>query len=128
MNLRNAFTVLCLVALLPAIGADKNYPVSDIPEDLKKGMYAVIRERAVKITITDINRYTYYHRIVVTILNKKADNFSHMSVDYDKLTKVNFFRGAVYDGEGNLIKKLKPVDIYDRSHVSSYSLFEVTRL
>lgn len=118
--------VICLP--IGAIGADKNYPVSDIPEELKKGMYAVIRERTIKITITDINKYTLYSKMVVTILNSNANEFAYESVPYDKLTKVNFFKGAAYDAEGNVIKKLKASDIYDRSYISSASLFDDTRL
>ena len=128
MMTRSILTVWCAFAILFAQGADKFFPVSDIPEDLKKGMYAVVRDHQIKITITDVNRYTYYYKLVVTILNSKARNFAKESVDYDKLTKVNFFKGAAYDAEGNLIKKLKPSEIYDRSYVDSYSLFEDTRL
>lgn len=124
---------ICLI-LLANVGycfsgpADKNYPVSDIPEELKKGMYAVVRERSEKITIQDIGHYTYTYRLVITILNKNAERFAYESVDYDKLKKVNYFRGVAYDAEGNQIKKLKPSDIYDRSYVSSASLFEDTRV
>jgi transglutaminase-like putative cysteine protease len=126
--MRNIISVLLLATSATAFSADKKYPVSQIPDSLKKGMYAVIRESESVFTILDVNRSKHYVRNVITILNTNADRLATESVHYDKLTKVSFFKGAVYDAEGTLIKRLKANDIYDRSYVSSMSLYEDTRI
>jgi hypothetical protein len=119
--------LLGLFVCIVASASEKKYPVNEIPEGLKKGMYGVIRERIVKIDIKDINEYTYSHRIVVTIFNKNAQYFAKESVTYDRLTKISYFRGAVYDSDGNLIKKMKSSDIEDHSYSTTATLFEDTR-
>jgi transglutaminase-like putative cysteine protease len=107
---------------------EKKYPVSEIPEEMKKGMYAVIRESESLFTIIDVGKSSHYQRKVVTIFNKNADFMASEAVFYDKLTKISYFRGAVYDAQGELIKKLKQTDLYDRSYVSSGTLFDDNRL
>ena len=117
-----------ILSALTSVGADKKYPVSDIPEELKREMYAVVREAEQVITIIDINKYTYSVRKVVTILNKNGDDLASEDVFYDKLTKISSFKGTSYDAEGNVIKKLKAPDFYDRSYVSSSTLYDDNRI
>jgi hypothetical protein len=126
--MKRLFYLILITFQIAVFAADKKYPVSDIPDSLKKNMYAVIREEEHVITIIDINKSSRYSRQVVTILNKNADFMANEAVLYDKLTKVSFFKGAVYDAEGNLIKRLKSTDFYDRSYVSEGSLFDDSRL
>ncbi|MFM6347468.1 MAG: hypothetical protein ACKPFK_20295, partial [Dolichospermum sp.] len=64
-----AFFVVC--KCLQAKDEPK-YPVSQIPEDLKKGMYAVIRESHERFEIISTKQSKHYIHKVITILNSKA--------------------------------------------------------
>ncbi len=91
------------------------YPVSAIPDELKKNAYAVVREDAMKFTILSKSTATLYVHLVVTIMNDKGKHFAREAVYYDKLRKVSSLKAQVFDAEGMLIKKLKSNEITDRS-------------
>jgi hypothetical protein len=120
-----AFFVVC--KCLQAKDEPK-YPVSQIPEDLKKGMYAVIRESHERFEIISTKQSKHYIHKVITILNSKAKRYAEDQVGYDKLTKVLYINAKVYDAEGNLIRKVKNSEIADRSAYDGFSLFSDNRL
>jgi len=108
--------------------SDPKYPVSEIPETMTKGCYAVVREESQTFDIYAINKTSQTVHQVVTILNKKGDGSAQMSVSYDKFRRVAYFHGVAYDASGKIIKKLKQNEILDRSSISGYSLFEDNRI
>ena len=107
---------------------EPKYPVSAIPEDMKEGMYAVVRESESRFYIDSKNQSSYYVRKVVTILNSKADDFAEIVVGYDKQRRIESFKANVYDAQEILIKKLKQIEIIDQSAISGFSLFEDNRV
>ena len=109
-------------------GGDPNYPVSAIPENMKKGCYAVVREKSQTFAIYGLNKTSRAFHQVVTILSKKGDGAAQMAVGYDKYTHVDYFRGVAYDASGKIIRKLKQNEIQDRSSISGFSLFEDDRV
>lgn len=109
-------------------GADPKYSVSTIPADLKDGMYAVIRESESKFYIESRSSSTHYVRLVITILNSQAKQHASLTVGYDKLTKIESIKAAVYDAEGNQIKKLKQNEITDQSSISGFTLYDDSRV
>jgi len=108
--------------------ADPKYAVNSIPEDLKTGMYAVIRERDSRFYVESKGSSALHVRRVITILNSKAKQYALLTLGYDRLRKIESFKANVYDAGGNLIKKLKQTDITDESSISGYSLFEDNRI
>lgn len=119
---------LFFLSVVAGRAADPKYPVSDIPEDFSKGMYAVVREKSLVFEILDHNRSAYTYHLVVTILNSRGKDNAEAAVAYDKEMKVEYFRGFVYDASGNLIRKLKSSEVKDQSNVSGFSLFEDDRV
>ena len=107
---------------------DPKYPVSTIPEDLKQGMYAVIRESDSKFYIENKGTCRRHVRLVITILNQKAKQYAELTVGYDRLRKIESFKANAYDAEGNLVKKLKQSEIVDQSSISGFSLYEDNRI
>ena len=103
------------------------YPVSAIPESMKSGMYAVIREQELRFEINSTKNATTYGRIVTTILNPNGQNYAKKVLYYDKYSIIKYFKGISYDAEGKVLKKLKPSDIYDQSQYDG-SLFSDNRL
>jgi Domain of Unknown Function with PDB structure (DUF3857)/Transglutaminase-like superfamily len=111
-----------------ALAGDIKYPISEIPEDLKTGMYAVIREQKQEYEILERSKARYKYRLVITILNEKAKDLAVFFVGYDKDTQIDYIDALVYDETGKQIKKLKNNEILDRSSISGYSLFEDNRV
>lgn len=120
--------LLWIGLLTSEVPAEEKYPVSEIPESLTKGMYAVIREQTQEYEIKSINKAQYRLKYAITILNAKAKDYATLVVDYDKNVQVDFIDGQVYDAEGKPIKKLKNSDVLDRSAISGYSLYEDNRM
>lgn len=122
-----------LVAFLLAIPStllakdDPKYPVSSIPQNMKDGMYAVVREDFYRFEIISINRSRQKVHKVITILNENGKQFATEAVYYDKLEKVISISGIAYDANGVQIKKLKSSEIIDRSAYDGVSLFTDNR-
>jgi hypothetical protein len=73
------------------------YSVSSIPESMKTGMYAVIREQELRFEINSEKNATTYGRVVITILNPNALSYAKKILFYDKFNVVRLFKGVSYD-------------------------------
>jgi len=116
-----------LTSVSNGFAADIKYPVSEIPDNLKQGMYAVIREREVRFDIQSKNSTIYYKREVITILNGRAKQYAQIGEWYDKLRSIKSLKATVYDAFGREIKKLKNSDIKDESEFDGFSLLSDNR-
>jgi hypothetical protein len=117
--------------LSPLAGKAKDapkYPVSAIPAELLENVDIVYRKDLMNYRIVDKDRDIKTVFVAITILNPNGKDYAYRSVGYDKLTKVNFIKGAVYDASGNLIRKLKANEIYDRAAFDGVSLYSDNRL
>src|SRR5690349_20851775 len=119
---------LVLAAGLFRAGAkeEPRYPVSAIPEDLKKSAYAVVREDDMAFTILSKSTASLHVHNVVTIFNDKGKHFAKEAVYYDKLRKVVSLKAQVFDANGFLIKRLKTNEITD--HSAFDGLYDDTRV
>ena len=120
--------ILLISATDICVASDPKYPISQIPDSLKKGMYAVVRDSKREVKILSKSKMTWHEYKAITIFNVKANSNAREVVSYDKLTKVTSFKGTVYDAMGNEIKRLKNSDIIDQSAVSGFSLYEDDRI
>jgi transglutaminase-like putative cysteine protease len=119
---------LLMPALVYASPGDPQYPVSAIPAELKENADVVVRDFQMKFTIKGKGSSALTIREVFTILNNQGEDYAKEVVYYDKQRKIISFKGASFDAQGNLIKRLKPSEIYDQSAISGGSLFEDNRL
>lgn len=110
-----------------ACASDIKYPVSEIPESLKTNANAVVREDHMSFTITSQHSAKYHVLQAITILNNNAKRFATHRVDYDKFLKITSFKASVYDGAGNLVKKLKSSEITDQSAYDGFSIYSDNR-
>jgi transglutaminase-like putative cysteine protease len=106
----------------------QKYPVSSIPEELKKDVNAVVREDRMVYKIISRNKAKLSTYFAVTIFNDKGQYYARRSVDYNKLSKISNFNASVYDAYGQQIKKLKNNEILDQSAFDGSSLFSDVRL
>jgi hypothetical protein len=104
------------------------YPVSAIPQNMKVGMYAVVREDFSRFEILAIDKSRHYIHKVITILNEKGKAYASDAIGYDKMEKVLSISAYVYDAQGSLIKKLKNNEIIDRSSYDGFSLYSDNRV
>ncbi|MFM8914262.1 MAG: DUF3857 domain-containing protein, partial [Flammeovirgaceae bacterium] len=119
---------LVVVATFCQAKDEPKYPVSQIPEELKKGMYAVVRESHERFEILSIKQSRHYIHKVITIFKGEAKRYAQEYIGYDKMEKINFINARVYDAQGNLVKKLKNNEIADHSAFDGFSLFSDNRL
>ncbi|HAN00358.1 MAG TPA: hypothetical protein DCQ26_17320 [Marinilabiliales bacterium] len=104
-----------------------NYPVSEIPETLKKNADAVIREHTVtKVIINDL-RVESHEKFVVTIFNKSAQKLGYFDEGYDKHSSVSHYSVKLFDSKGVLIKKAKSKDFLDVKAFDGFTLYDENR-
>lgn len=104
------------------------YAISEIPEELKTGMYAVIRTQELRFEINSEKSATTYGHLVITILNANAVGYAKKVLFYDKFNIVKSFKGTAYDATGKVINKLKTSEIYDQSVYDGFTLYSDNRL
>lgn len=108
--------------------ADKRYPVSDIPEELKAGVHAVVRNNQMVYTIQSKNKANLRRVYAITILDGNGSRNAKLVLGYDKLTRIPLLTAVVFDAEGNVIRRLKPAEIYDAAAQDGFSLYSDARL
>lgn len=127
MMMRIILTLAVLFCVLSASAKEApRYPVSAIPEDLKKGAYAVVRDDAMIFRILSKSTATLNVHMVVTIFSDKGRHFARETVFYDKLRKVTSLKAQVMDADGVVIKRLKANEIQDQSAFEG--LYDDTRV
>lgn len=107
---------------------DPKYPFSQIPAELKENVNVVVRQNEMVYTILAQDRATLHVHEVITILNEQGKRYGSEVISYDKLSRVTTFKGVSYDAFGQVIKKLKPSDIYDQSAYDGFSLYSDNRI
>ncbi|HEY9045744.1 MAG TPA: DUF3857 domain-containing protein [Ohtaekwangia sp.] len=117
-----------LLYMTAAAKDSPKYPVSAIPEDMKTGMYAVIREQELRFEINSVSNASTHFHVAITILNANAKSYASKVIWYDKFNVAKSFKGTAYDAFGNVIRKLKQSEIYDQSAFDGSSLFSDDRL
>ncbi|AMM50989.1 hypothetical protein TH61_07050 [Rufibacter sp. DG15C] len=111
-----------------ASAGEPSYSALTIDASLKKDANAVVRADDVIFTVHSPQSASQKVRQVVTILNENGNGHASLAVGYDKLTKIDYIKGAVYDMMGKKVKTLKASDITDVSAVSEGTLFDDNRM
>jgi hypothetical protein len=117
--------VLYFVGMLVGLGTAataQTYNVALIPDSLKKGARAVMREEEYILEIKSPEKAIEKERHVFTILNENADNIGGYSSWYGKFTSINWIDGLLYDANGKEVKHVKKKDMEDRSATDGFSL------
>lgn len=110
---KSLLLITCFIAqpLLLLAADDVKYPVASIPDSLKQGAHAVVRESSEAFIQSDINHATYKVTKVVTILSQQGDGFAHFVSYGDKFREITDFSGTIRDASGNVIKRIKKSDL-----------------
>lgn len=120
--------VLVLIPNLLLSNPDtKSYAVHNIPPNLLQDANAVIRNYEETFHVHDPGSATWTVKAAITRLNSNADH-EFIGVNYDAYSKVRSLSAALYDANGNLIRKIKKNEIKDVGAVSSFSIYEDDRI
>ena len=106
----------------------QTYSVALIPDSLKKGARAILREEEIVLEIKSPEKAIEKEHKVFTIINESGDNIGGYSSWYDKFTSINWIDGVLYDAMGKEMKKVKKKDMTDRSYVSEETLADDVRI
>jgi hypothetical protein len=98
---------------LASLYYSQNFPVSAIPENLKKNASVVIRKENTTVEINKIDEIVYKKSSVVTVLNKDAISYSIPRISYEKSDRISNVKVTVYDENGNKIKSYSKSDFTD---------------
>ncbi|MDQ0065433.1 DUF3857 domain-containing protein [Chryseobacterium lathyri] len=106
--------ILILAALSTAsVYFAQTYPVSDIPENLKKNADVVIRKDFTTAHINKIDEIKYQHNTVITVLNKDGDSKAQVYIPYQKGDDISDVKVTVYDESGKKVKSFSKSDFGD---------------
>jgi hypothetical protein len=106
----------------------QSYPFDSIPDNLKKRASAVIRTEQCLYTISKSGNAVEKVKVAITLLSEKSAGYRFMKVNYDKESKVNYLKGAIYDEKGKIIKTLGVFDVYDMSAITGASFYSDDRM
>jgi hypothetical protein len=126
--MKKVLSIIILFFSVYAKAGDIKYPVSTIPENLKKDANAVKRMEKVEFQLLNSHEGVFHYVYAITILNENGDDYAAFSEYYDKFRHINNIDGSLYDASGKLIKKLKAKDIKDLSAVQSIDLMDDYRI
>ena len=107
---KRLFVLFCLLGVLKVNG-QVNYPVSAIPDSLKTGVQAVVRNCSASFVQEDERNGTYKYTYVITVLNEKGNFYSNLLISEDDFFELKNFSGEVYDAAGKVIKKIARKDL-----------------
>ncbi len=117
---------LLLLCLMGKVAAQSNYAAADIPKALLANANTVVRQFDVKFEVHNKGEATETEHKVLTLLNDKASSEIDQYFIYDKIVEIDDIEGAMYDGAGKLVRKLKKKDILDgkpdEHYVNDYRL------
>ncbi|WP_210462780.1 DUF3857 domain-containing protein [Rufibacter roseolus] len=129
MQKRLLALLLCLlVGATSRAGDTPTYAALTISPALSKGANAVVRIEETTFTVTSPKTATERIRRVITVLNEEGKGYAQLVVPYDKLNKVDYIKGTLYDMFGKKASTLKASDIKDYSNTSDFSLYEDNRV
>ena len=95
--------------------------------ELSHGADAVVRydQRTFEITGPGEGRMDVYR--MVTILNRDGLIHTNVEIPYNSFSRIKNLSGAIYDANGERVRRLRSRDFDDESMVSSYSIAEDSR-
>ncbi|MDM1552520.1 DUF3857 domain-containing protein [Empedobacter falsenii] len=121
-------TLLFSTFLISSFSFAQNYAVDQIPADLIKDAYVVVRKNEEKIELLKVDELKYTEDVVVTVLSKAGDNYVGAQANYDANTKIDLFEATLYDANGKEIKKFKTKDFGDQSYVTGGQMYTDDRI
>jgi transglutaminase-like putative cysteine protease len=113
---------------LPMGSREAKYPVSAIPEELKKNADMVIRQYDMNIEVKSLTSINIRVHIVKTVFRENALENANLKVNYDQFSKVNSIKAIFYNADGFETNQAKSSEITDESAVPNGLLYTEERV
>src|SRR5690349_9458822 len=98
------FIFLSLLLCVSGIkAADPKYPVSSIPENLKKDADVVKRMEEITFQVVSTGETILHKKYALTILNENGAENAGIAEYYDKLISITSMEGTLYDASGKVL-------------------------
>ena len=114
--------IVSAVVATTAWADDARYPVSAIPDSLKTGCDAVVRQSEQTVTVASPTEFEVVVTEVVTVLNKNGVSAAAFSVTTDDFEKLSDFRGAIYDAAGKEVERIKRSNLLRSEYSGQHTL------
>jgi Domain of Unknown Function with PDB structure (DUF3857)/Transglutaminase-like superfamily len=122
------FSVIFLFNLfLPFAFCIKQYPVSEIPTELLKDAFVVVRSEIQSFEVESASKATHRYKLAITIL-KEGHSWTDFIVPYNQWSKVTNIRARFFDAEGKQIRKMEKDEIKDYAAHDGISLYNDSRM
>ena len=106
----------------------QNYPITSIPENLKKNASAVIRNENTIIEINKVDDILYKNNSVISVLNKDALSLAIPRIYYEKGDVLSNIKVIIYDEKGEKLKSFSRGDFKDIAISSQGTFYSNSRL
>ncbi len=122
------FIISAVFILLFADMFSQTYSFSSIPENLKSRADAVIRTDQCQFTLIKPGNAVVKYKKAITLLNDNSRPYRLLMVNYNKYSRINSLKGAVYDEKGKMIREFGMLDSYDMSAVTGGTFYSDDRM
>ncbi len=116
----NKKTTLFIIFLSIAslIKAQNKIELTNLHDSLKENAYSVIRESEEEFRYLSDIKGELKSTKVITILDSKGKEDGNFVCSVDQFESLEKFRGAIYDANGNLIRRIKQSDLKSTEYYS----------
>lgn len=122
------FIISSILVLLFSDLFSQTYLFDSIPDNLKSRADAVIRSQQCLFTLLKPGNAVVKYKTAITLLNDKSKQYRFLRIYYDKFSRVNNLKGAIYDEKGKMIKALGLIDTYDMSAITGGTFYSDDRM
>jgi hypothetical protein len=111
--MKNLSLLLLFCCATAGVFAQNEFAAANIPAALRNNANVVVRRHELKFEVLNQGEAIETEHKVLTILNKQAEHETDQYFWYDPIVDITDIEGAVYDGAGQLIRKIKRKDVQD---------------
>lgn len=119
-----SFLIGCRSQSLP----ENNTEFSASPFLIHKSDHSVVQDYTIKLQINSAENAIYQSQKVTTVLSPDAHDAGKIMLPYGGFQEILNVEGALYNKDGELIRRLNKNDVKDFSLSSGYTLYQDTRI
>jgi len=112
--MKNFVSLFFLLFSIFQLAAQSEYAAAKIPPSLLKNADVVFRRYELDFNVLNKGEAIETEHTVLTLLNAKAADYNEQVFYYSKIFEIEDIEGAIYDGAGNLVRRIKKKDIEDQ--------------
>jgi len=112
----------------PVCSKEIKYRLSDVSNELKQNVKAVIRNHSVELEIFSPEQAVKRVIYAVTVLKDNGMDKANFMQFYNKFITISKIHGTVYNKDGEPVQRISGDEILDYSAISGFSLYQDSRV